>query len=75
MHDLAARVHSGIGTASHGQPRRPGEPEHPGQSRSQDLFDRTAAGLDGPAGEGRPVVGEINPKPNEWGFAARIHRE
>ena len=71
MRDLARGVHSGVGATGDHQPDR--FPEEQRECVAEDAGDGAQSGLHGPAGELRPVVGEVEAEP-EGGGAALGHR-
>ncbi len=62
---LAARVDPGVGAAGHGQRRGFRQVQHAGEPVFQGLLYRPPAGLAGPAGKARAVVGDVEPDPEQ----------
>ena len=69
---LATRVHSRVGTAGDGEPRRLWEPQHPLETLCEHAFHGAAARLRRPPGKSRPVIGKINFYPNGQRFLPRV---
>ena len=63
VRDLAAGVHPGIRAPGDDEAHRVGATQEHGQGRGEGSLDRAEAGLGGPSGERRPVVGEVDPDP------------
>jgi hypothetical protein len=65
VRDLAARVHARVGSSRHGQRRRLGKPQDPPQRLFDCLLDGGLTWLGRPAVEGRAVVAQVQPEPQE----------
>jgi len=62
---LPASVHPGVGPAGDGQPDRLRQPQHVPEDPGQLPLHGPLAGLGRPPGEVRPVVGEVEPHPDD----------
>ena len=65
MGHLPARVHPGVGPAGDGQPHRLRQPQHVPEHPGQLPLHGPLPGLGRPAGEVRPVVGEVESHPDD----------
>jgi hypothetical protein len=61
---LPAGVHPGVGPPGDGQPHRLGEAQHVPEDAGQLSLHRPLPGLRRPPGEAGPVVGEVEPHPD-----------